>query len=81
MSEPSSSLSHVRDVLLSAAECGSWLTLTEISKLTGLSDFNILARLTELRKLGFGIERRLRGYGPDEWVHEYLVKPPAGGVR
>jgi len=79
MQEPARSLSHIRDVMLSAAECGTWLTLAEISKLTGYSDFNIKARLRELRQAGYTVERRIRSY--KEFVHEFLVRPPAEGAR
>ena len=48
----------LRDVLLSATECGSWLTLRELSQLTQYGEASISAQLRHLRKTEV---RQLRG--------------------
>ncbi len=53
----------LRDVLLSATECGSWLTLRELSLLTQYGEASISAQLRHLRKTKYGsyvIEKRVR---------------------
>jgi hypothetical protein len=53
----------LRDVLLSATECGSWLTLRELSQLTQYGEASISAQLRHLRKPRFGsyvVEKRVR---------------------
>lgn len=51
------------DVMLSAAECGAWLTLGELGKLTKYPPASISAQLRHLRKPqygGFVVEKRRR---------------------
>ena len=51
------------DVMLSARECGAWLTLEEIEKLTHFPQASISAQLRHLRKPlhgGFLVEKRPR---------------------
>jgi hypothetical protein len=51
------------DVMLSAAECETWLTLQEMSLLTHYGEASISAQLRHLRKPEFGgfvLEKRLR---------------------
>ena len=53
----------LRDVLLSATECGSWLTLRELSQLTQYGEASISAQLRHLRKPKYGsyvVEKRVR---------------------
>ena len=53
----------LRDVLLSATECGSWLTLRELSRLTQFGEASISAQLRHLRKPKYGryvVEKRIR---------------------
>lgn len=53
----------LHDVLLSATECGSWLTLRELSQLTQYGEASISAQLRHLRKPKFGsyvVEKRVR---------------------
>src|SRR5579863_5569952 len=53
----------LRDVLLSAAECGSWLTLRELAQLTQFGEASISAQLRHLRKPQYGsyfVEKRVR---------------------
>lgn len=53
----------LRDVLLSATECGSWLTLRELSQLTQFGEASISAQLRHLRKPKYGsyvVEKRVR---------------------
>src|SRR5574337_1609349 len=57
----------IRDVMLSAAECRTWLTLREIAGLTRYGEASISAQLRHLRKPEFGgyvgEKRRRRGEG------------------
>jgi hypothetical protein len=53
----------LRDVLLSATACGSWLTLRELSQLTQFGEASISAQLRHLRKPKYGsylVEKRVR---------------------
>jgi hypothetical protein len=53
----------LRDVLLSATECGSWLTLRELARLTQFGEASISAQLRHLRKAKYGsyvVEKRVR---------------------
>lgn len=53
----------LRDVLLSATECGSWLTLHELAQLTHYGEASISAQLRHLRKAKYGryvVDKRLR---------------------
>jgi hypothetical protein len=53
----------LRDVLLSATRCGSWLTLRELSQLTQFGETSISAQLRHLRKPKYGsyvVEKRVR---------------------
>ena len=53
----------LRDVLLSATECGSWLTLRELAQLTQFGEASISAQLRHLRKPKYGsyvVEKRVR---------------------
>ena len=54
------------DVMLSANECETWLTLDELAKLTHYPPASISAQLRHLRKPQFGgyeVEKRLRFFG------------------
>jgi hypothetical protein len=51
------------DVMLSASQCGTWLTLQELSLLTHYGEASISAQLRHLRKRQFGgfvVEKRQR---------------------
>lgn len=53
----------LRDVMMSAAECGSWLTLRELSRMTQFGEASISAQLRHLRKPRYGsffIEKKVR---------------------
>ena len=53
----------LRDVMLSAGECGAWLTLHELASLTHYGEASISAQLRHLGKPRFGgfvVEKRLR---------------------
>ncbi len=53
----------LRDVMLSARECETWLTLDELTKLTHYPPASISAQLRHLRKPehgGFAVEKRPR---------------------
>jgi hypothetical protein len=53
----------LRDVLLSATECSSWLTLRELAQLTQFGEASISALLRHLRKAKYGsyvVEKRVR---------------------
>jgi hypothetical protein len=53
----------LRDVLLSATQCESWLTLHELAQLTQYAEASISAQLRHLRKAKYGryvVDKRLR---------------------
>jgi hypothetical protein len=53
----------LRDVMMSAAECGSWLTLRELSTTTQFGEASISAQLRHLRKPRYGsfvVEKKVR---------------------
>jgi hypothetical protein len=53
----------LRDVMLSAAQCGSWLTLRELARLTSYGETSISAQLRHLRKARYGafvIDKQVR---------------------
>ena len=53
----------IRDVMLSAADCNSWLTLVELRALTRYGEASISAQLRHLRKLengGYDVTKRHR---------------------
>jgi hypothetical protein len=53
----------IRDAMLSAAECDTWLTLGELRALTQYGEASISAQLRHLRKLengGFEVAKRKR---------------------
>lgn len=53
----------IRDVMLSAADCETWLTLGELRAITGYGEASISAQLRHLRKTengGYSIEKRHR---------------------
>jgi len=68
----------IRDVMLSAGECNTWLTLPEIAKITAYREASISAQLRHLRKKvfgGFTVEKRRRGK-ESRGLWEYRVKRP-----
>jgi len=74
----------IRDVMLSAGQCATWLTLDELANLTHYPPASISAQLRHLRKARFGgyaVAKRRRavnpamcgeGIGP---LWEYAVEP------
>jgi hypothetical protein len=53
----------LRDVMLSAAECDTWLTLEELARMTSYPPASISAQLRHLRKTrhgGYRLEKRCR---------------------
>jgi hypothetical protein len=53
----------LRDVMLAAAKYGAWMTLRELSKLTGYGEASISAQLRHLRRArygGFLLQKRTR---------------------
>jgi hypothetical protein len=77
----------IRDVMLSAADCKTWLTLGELRALTRYGEASISAQLRHLRKAengGYEIAKRQREAaapprpgtgGRAEWVWEYRISP------
>ena len=73
----------LRDVMLSAAQCDTWLTLKELSRLTHFGEASISAQLRHLRKRKYGAfavekQQRLAGGGTgrtgrDSVVWEYQM--------
>ena len=57
----------IRDVMLSAGQCSTWLTLEELAKLTHYPPASISAQLRHLRKPQFGafaVVKRTRRVNP-----------------
>ena len=53
----------LRDVMLAAGKYGAWMTLRELSKLTGYGEASISAQLRHLRQVrygGFVVRKRVR---------------------
>jgi hypothetical protein len=81
----------IRDVMLSAAECDTWLTLGELRALTRYGEASISAQLRHLRKAEYGgydvIKRHRDGPAPErrtadargECVWEYRLRRGADG--
>ena len=75
----------IRDVMVSAAECETWLTLGELRALTRYGEASISAQLRHLRKTENGgyeiVKRHREGVAPErpgtdrrgEWVWEYRI--------
>lgn len=70
----------VRDVMLSASECGSWLTLDEIKNLTRFGEASISAQLRHLRADGYPLRKQVRetsgfdSVGTHAVTYEYLLE-------
>src|SRR2546425_1628939 len=78
-------LETIREVMLSAAQRDSWLTLREIAAITHYGEASISAQLRHLRKPAFGsyvVEKRRRegdaAEGRPAWGG-WEVKPGGGG--
>ena len=83
----------IRDVMLSAAECETWLTLGELRALTRYGEASISAQLRHLRKAENGgyevVKRHREGASPErpgtdgrgECVWEYRLTRGASGER
>ena len=71
----------IRVVMLSAAECGAWLTLRQLAAITRYGEASISAQLRHLRKPPFGgyvLEKRRRpGVAANQGVWEYRLLRPA----
>lgn len=62
------------DVMLSARQCETWLTLDELSKLTHYPPASISAQLRHLRKPEYGgyeVEKRPRTTGKVLWGEDF----------
>ena len=84
----------IRDVMLSAGQCATWLTLDELAKLTHFPPASISAQLRHLRKPRFGsfavakrarqVDKAMRAEGSGV-LWEYALKPeqsvPGRGKR
>jgi hypothetical protein len=75
----------LREVMLSAEQCETWLTLEELAKLTHYPPASISAQLRHLRKAeygGFSVKKRCRRVGKPRAgesngaVWEYQLKQP-----
>jgi hypothetical protein len=83
----------IRDVMLAAADCDTWLTLGELRALTRYGEASISAQLRHLRKLENGVyevaKRHREGAalahpaadGRGECVWEYRVARVIGGAH
>ncbi len=71
-------MDRVRDIMLSANECNTWLTLDEIHNLTHYPTPSISAQLRHLKKPQFGsylLEKRRRGK-LKSGLWEYRLRKP-----
>lgn len=83
----------IRDVMISAADCETWLTLGELRALTRYGEASISAQLRHLRKAeygGYGVAKRHRdGATPErlgtdgrgEGVWEYRITREMRGIE
>jgi hypothetical protein len=83
----------IRDVMISAADCETWLTLGELRALTRYGEASISAQLRHLRKLENGgyevIKRHREGVNPErpgtdgrgECIWEYRITRGVGGTE
>jgi hypothetical protein len=83
----------IRDVMLAAANCDTWLTLSELRSLTRYGEASISAQLRHLRKLengGYDVVKRHRdGAAPEhpgtdgrgEFLWEYRVSRVVCGAE
>ena len=81
----------IRDVMLSAAQCETWLTLGELRALTRYGEASISAQLRHLRKSEYGgyeiVKRHREGVARErpcadrrgEWVWEYRLGRATNG--
>jgi len=73
----------IRDVMLSASDCDTWLTLHEIAEMTRFGEASISAQLRHLRKPmfgGFRVQKRRRfGAGEVMVVRERRIPSPRVG--
>lgn len=78
----------IRDVMLSAGQCSTWLTLDELAKLTHFPPASISAQLRHLRKRmrgAFEVRKRRRAVNPAMRgeglgvLWEYAVRPVVRG--
>jgi hypothetical protein len=83
----------IRDVMISAADCETWLTLGELRALTRYGEASISAQLRHLRKFENGgyevIKRHREGVSPGrpgtdgrgECIWEYRITRGTGGAE
>ena len=73
----------LRDVMMSAAQCGTWLTLRELARMTNYGETSISAQLRHLRKERYGafvIDKQVRkgagdnGIGGHGAIWEYRLR-------
>jgi hypothetical protein len=73
----------IRDVMLSASDCNTWLTLHEIAEMTRYGEASISAQLRHLRKPAFGgyrVDKRRRIGAGEIIVSRPERKPSGGGI-
>src|SRR5271166_2679505 len=61
----------LRDVMMSAAQCGTWLTLRELARMTNYGEPSISAQLRHLRKERYGafvIDKQVRKGGDGDSI-------------
>jgi|ERR1700722_8362888 len=69
-------LGRVRTWMLMWGATGSWFTLQEISRAIFFPEASISARLRDLRRMGYQVDKRRRG-NPKAGLFEYQVRKPA----
>jgi hypothetical protein len=73
----------IRDVMLSASDCNTWLTLHEIAELTRYGEASISAQLRHLRKPTFGgyrVDKRRRIGAGEIIVSRPERRSSSGGI-
>jgi hypothetical protein len=68
-------LVSVRTEMLWYSHFGHWVTLNEIHDALGYPEASISARLRDLRRLGYVVDKRRRG-NPKAGLFEYKVSKP-----
>jgi hypothetical protein len=66
----------LRDVMMSAARCGTWLTLRELARMTNYGETSISAQLRHLRKERYGafvIDKQVRKGGDGNSIGEHGI--------
>lgn len=79
----STQMERIRDLMLSAGECETWLTLQQLEQMTSYPQASISAQLRHLRKEAFGSyvvkKQRVGKLKSGHW--EYQLSKPGASVQ